>query len=172
MVPPDTQNLRHTSALDIVRHLRHVLAGGRAAPSTADLVFNGVVDVPKVNLEDDAVQEWYRKTAGMHTVQKWCENYHKHPYGWGALIMIHGTDEVCFRLRTKVENYAVYSALFLSASIVLLMSPSEGTVPFHSSTDTTSRWTNCVANIAMSLLFVRTKRTLHSSHNTAPTATC
>lgn len=56
---------------------------------------------------------------------RWLENYHKHPYGWGALIMIHGTDEVCFRLRTKVENYAVYSALFLSASIVLLMSPSE-----------------------------------------------
>merc|ERR1711988_857915 len=40
-------------------------------------------------------------------------------------MMIHGTDEVCFRLRTKVENYAVYSALFLSASIVLVMAPSD-----------------------------------------------
>jgi hypothetical protein len=34
--------------------------------------------------------------------------------------MIHGVDEVSARLRSKVENYAVYSAVLLSASVVLL----------------------------------------------------
>ena len=46
--------------------------------------------------------------------------HQKHPYAWGALIMIHGVDEVSARLRSKVENYAVYSAVLLSASVVLL----------------------------------------------------
>ena len=73
-----------------------------------------------VDLEDEAFSSWYRKTAGMHTVRTWCENYQKHPYAWGALIMIHGVDEVSARLRSKVENYAVYSAVLLSASVVLL----------------------------------------------------
>ena len=38
--------------------------------------------------------EWWRKTNGLHTVQKWCTNYKKHPAGWGALLMIHGVPEV------------------------------------------------------------------------------
>jgi hypothetical protein len=42
---------------------------------------------------------------------------------WGALLLIQGVDEVSHRLRTKVENYAVYSALCLSASIVVLVQP-------------------------------------------------
>ena len=32
-----------------------------------------------VDLEDEAFSSWYRKTAGMHTVRTWCENYQKHP---------------------------------------------------------------------------------------------
>jgi hypothetical protein len=28
-----------------------------------------------VDLEDEAFSSWYRKTAGMHTVRTWCENY-------------------------------------------------------------------------------------------------
>lgn len=97
----------------------------RNGRSLLELLFGTVADLPATNLEDDSTQDWYRKTAGMHTVQKWLENYQKHPYGWGALMMIHGTDEVCFRLRTKVENYAVYAALFLSASLVLILAPQE-----------------------------------------------
>ncbi|GMI03954.1 hypothetical protein TrVE_jg9474 [Triparma verrucosa] len=77
----------------------------------------------QVNLEDDAFADWYRKTAGMHTVETWLSNYKRHPYAWGALIMIHGVDEVSARLRSKVENYAVYSAVLLSASIVMLIMP-------------------------------------------------
>jgi len=71
-------------------------------------------------MEDESFSSWYRKTAGMHTIKAWCEKYNKHPYAWGALIMIHGVDEVSARLRSKVENYAVYSAVLLSASVVLL----------------------------------------------------
>jgi hypothetical protein len=41
----------------------------------------------------------------------WCKKYKKHPYAWGALLMIHGTNEVSGRLRARVENYAVYSRL-------------------------------------------------------------
>lgn len=59
----------------------------------------------------------------MHTVETWLSNYKRHPYAWGALIMIHGVDEVSARLRSKVENYAVYSAVLLSASIVMLIMP-------------------------------------------------
>mmetsp|Transcript_4006 Transcript_4006/g.7582 ORF Transcript_4006/g.7582 Transcript_4006/m.7582 type:complete len:455 (+) Transcript_4006:195-1559(+) len=77
----------------------------------------------QVNLEDDAFADWYRKTAGMHTVETWLSNYKRHPYAWGALIMIHGVDEVSARLRSKVENYAVYSAVLLSASVVMLIMP-------------------------------------------------
>lgn len=79
--------------------------------------------LPSVNLVDDAFADWYRKTSGMHTVETWLDNYQKHPYAWGALIMIHGVDEVSARLRSKVENYAVYSAVLLSASVVLLVMP-------------------------------------------------
>lgn len=83
VVPPDLKNLRDTSRRDIVSHLRAVLpllqeqssasGSGEAGPGSAhvaDLVFGKVDNIPKTNLEDDALQEWFRKTAGMHTVQK------------------------------------------------------------------------------------------------------
>jgi len=66
----------------------------------------------------------YKQTSGMHTVQQWLTGYDKHPYAWGALIAIHGVEEISFRLRSKVANYAVYSAVLLTASIMLLLTPS------------------------------------------------
>ena len=42
-------------------------------------------------------------------------NYKKHPSCWAALLMMHGVPEVSGRLRAKVENYAIYSALFYRA---------------------------------------------------------
>ncbi|CAD7942552.1 unnamed protein product [Amoebophrya sp. A25] len=124
----DFHGFRKQNAKEVIRTLRKTLeaadqpniASGR---SLIDMLFGSPHGIPQTNLEDDSLQDWYRKTAGLHTVQKWLENYQKHPYGWGALMMIHGTDEVCFRLRTKVENYAVYAALFVSASIVLMLQP-------------------------------------------------
>merc|ERR1712216_945031 len=71
----------------------------------------------------EQVKEWWKRTSGMQTVSKWVCNYKKHPAGWAALLMIHGVPEVTGRLRSKVENYAVYSALFLSVSIGLLADP-------------------------------------------------
>jgi len=56
-------------------------------------------------------------------VEKWATNYKKHPAGWGALLMIQGVPEVSGRLRSKVESYAIYSALFLSVSIGVMFSP-------------------------------------------------
>merc|ERR1719229_316835 len=71
---------------------------------------------------EDWLSAW-RRADGMHTVEKWCSNYLKHPAGWGALLMIHGISEFTGRLRSKVENYAIYSALFLSMSVALLAAP-------------------------------------------------
>ncbi|GMI03956.1 hypothetical protein TrVE_jg9475 [Triparma verrucosa] len=86
----------------------------------SDLMFGHFSSyLPLVDMEDESFTSWYRKTAGMHTVETWLSNYKRHPYAWGALIMIHGVDEVSARLRSKVENYAVYSAVLLSASVVL-----------------------------------------------------
>jgi len=50
-------------------------------------------------------------------------NHKKHPAGWAVLLMIHGIPEVTGRLRSKVENYAIYAALFLSFTVPLLISP-------------------------------------------------
>lgn len=86
----------------------------------SDLMFGYTSSyLPLVDMEDESFTSWYRKTAGMHTVETWLSNYKRHPYAWGALIMIHGVNEVSARLRSKVENYAVYSAVLLSASVVL-----------------------------------------------------
>lgn len=74
-------------------------------------------------MQDDSVLEWWKKCSGLHTVEKWVLNYRKHPAGWAALLMIHGIPEVTGRLRSKVENYAIYSALFLSFSIPTCMAP-------------------------------------------------
>merc|ERR1711920_381141 len=71
---------------------------------------------------DDMLDAW-RRSNGLHTVEKWCTNYLKHPAGWGALLMIHGIPEVTGRLRSKVENYAIYSALFLSVSMSWMADP-------------------------------------------------
>lgn len=97
--------------------------GAGSASKLSELVFGSIGDVARLCVEEDNFRDWYRKCAGMHTVQKWCENYHKHPYGWGAMIMIMGSEPVCDRLRIKVENYAVYSALFLSASVPMMTAP-------------------------------------------------
>ena len=59
----------------------------------------------------EELEQW-RRCSGLHTVQEWVLNYKKHPAGWAALLMIHGIPEVTGRLRSKVENYAIYSALF------------------------------------------------------------
>jgi len=66
------------------------------------------------------VMHWWKRASGLQTVAKWVSNYHKHPAGWGALLMVQGIPEVTGRLRSKVENYAIYSALFLSMSFGLL----------------------------------------------------
>jgi len=72
--------------------------------------------------EEDADQllNMWTKCSGLHTVSKWVTNYRKHPAGWGALLMIHGIPEVSARLRSKVDNYAIYAALFLSMSMTLV----------------------------------------------------
>jgi len=44
------------------------------------------------------------------------------------LLLIHGVPEITKRLRAKVENYAIYSALFLSATMVLLTDPPDSMV--------------------------------------------
>jgi hypothetical protein len=75
----------------------------------------------QADLEDEAMQKIFKKTSGMQSVIGWLENYPSHPYCWGTLCMIHGTDEVSYRLRSKVENYAVYSAVLLSASIPVVL---------------------------------------------------
>jgi hypothetical protein len=74
-------------------------------------------------IEDDSILSWWKMTSGLHTVEKWVKNYQKHPAGWAALLTIHGIPEVTARLRSKVENYAMYSALFLSATIPVVMAP-------------------------------------------------
>eukprot|EP00931_Biecheleriopsis_adriatica_P104670 TRINITY_DN79312_c0_g1_i1.p1 TRINITY_DN79312_c0_g1~~TRINITY_DN79312_c0_g1_i1.p1 ORF type:complete len:445 (-),score=61.90 TRINITY_DN79312_c0_g1_i1:86-1360(-) len=73
--------------------------------------------------EDDAHLEHWKRSSGMHTVIDWIANYENHPAGWGALLMIHGIPEITGRLRNKVDNFAIYSALFLSMSIACLVGP-------------------------------------------------
>lgn len=70
-----------------------------------------------------SMRDWWKKTTGLETVQSWVRNYHQHPAGWGALLLIHGVPEVTGRLRSKVENFAIYSALFLATAITALMAP-------------------------------------------------
>lgn len=75
--------------------------------------------------DDEILLAYWRKTSGLHTVSEWCQNYHDHPGAFGALLMIHGVPEVSNRLRAKVDNCAIYSALFLSASLSVIFSPPE-----------------------------------------------
>jgi len=94
---PDPEVLEHERSIEVV----HKPKGDETSP-------------------EDVLDNWIR-SSGMHTVSKWVKNYRKHPAGWGALLMIHGIPEVTARLRSKVDNYAIYSALFLSMSISLLV---------------------------------------------------
>jgi hypothetical protein len=66
---------------------------------------------------DSSIADWWKRCSGLHTVEEWVLNYRKHPAGWAALLAIQGIPEVTNRLRSKVENYAIYSALFLSFSV-------------------------------------------------------
>eukprot|EP00966_Prymnesium_polylepis_P060277 1398716-Prymnesium_polylepis.2 len=77
----------------------------------------------KDSLHDEL--DLWRRCSGLHTIEGWVLNYQKHPAGWAALLMIHGVSEVTGRLRSKVENYAIYSALFLSFSVPAVMTPPE-----------------------------------------------
>eukprot|EP00929_Paragymnodinium_shiwhaense_P083996 TRINITY_DN44899_c0_g1_i1.p1 TRINITY_DN44899_c0_g1~~TRINITY_DN44899_c0_g1_i1.p1 ORF type:complete len:217 (-),score=25.84 TRINITY_DN44899_c0_g1_i1:553-1203(-) len=77
---------------------------------------------------DEKVLAWWSRTSGLHTVEQWCHDYNDHPAGWGALLMIHGIPEITGRLRSKVESYAIYSALFLSGALASAVSPPSGVV--------------------------------------------
>lgn len=67
--------------------------------------------------------DMWTRCSGLHTVDTWVKNYRKHPGAWGALLMIQGVPEVTGRLRQKVQNYAIFSALFLAGSIKSLSGP-------------------------------------------------
>lgn len=127
-------------ALDARQDAPVLLVGGRAGRvAMAEAEDVTLMDPPKLapspaekveaavkwsdNFTDDQVLEWWKRTSGLHTVEKWVSNYKKHPAGWGALLMIHGIPEVTGRLRSKVENYSIYSALFLSVSMALFADP-------------------------------------------------
>eukprot|EP00413_Alexandrium_margalefii_P027866 CAMPEP_0204570348 /NCGR_PEP_ID=MMETSP0661-20131031/38266_1 /ASSEMBLY_ACC=CAM_ASM_000606 /TAXON_ID=109239 /ORGANISM="Alexandrium margalefi, Strain AMGDE01CS-322" /LENGTH=465 /DNA_ID=CAMNT_0051578527 /DNA_START=48 /DNA_END=1443 /DNA_ORIENTATION=+ len=73
----------------------------------------------EASISERVLDTWVR-SSGLHTVSKWVTNYRKHPAGWGALLAILGIPEVTARLRSKVDNYSIYSALFLSMSITLV----------------------------------------------------
>eukprot|EP00927_Polykrikos_kofoidii_P064444 TRINITY_DN5964_c0_g1_i1.p1 TRINITY_DN5964_c0_g1~~TRINITY_DN5964_c0_g1_i1.p1 ORF type:complete len:453 (+),score=60.35 TRINITY_DN5964_c0_g1_i1:43-1359(+) len=88
----------------------------------------------------DSKLDVWRRSSGLHTVHKWVSNYRKHPAGWGALLMIHGIPEVTGRLRSKVENYAIYSALFLSVSMGLLTAPPDFTIEPCTESGSVSWW--------------------------------
>lgn len=92
---------------------------------------SGDKDMVSKNELDEASLKYWAKTSGMHTVQTWCENYNEHPAGWGALLMIHGVDNVAGRLRSKVENCGLYAGLFLAGSVGGILAPPQSTVNCH-----------------------------------------
>jgi len=73
----------------------------------------------------DRLLETWRKCSGIQNVEAWAKNYGAHPGGWGALLLIHGIPEVTARLRSKVDNFAIYSALFLSVTIPVMFENSK-----------------------------------------------
>eukprot|EP00441_Pelagodinium_beii_P037560 CAMPEP_0197629710 /NCGR_PEP_ID=MMETSP1338-20131121/7452_1 /TAXON_ID=43686 ORGANISM="Pelagodinium beii, Strain RCC1491" /NCGR_SAMPLE_ID=MMETSP1338 /ASSEMBLY_ACC=CAM_ASM_000754 /LENGTH=504 /DNA_ID=CAMNT_0043200793 /DNA_START=83 /DNA_END=1593 /DNA_ORIENTATION=- len=75
--------------------------------------------------QDDSHLALWRQCSGLHTVRRWVTNYRGHDAGWGALLMIHGVEKTTARLVRKVENYCIYSALFLSMSLMAVCNPSE-----------------------------------------------
>jgi hypothetical protein len=75
---------------------------------------------------EEAVLDWWKRTNGLHTQESWVTNYRSHPGPWAGLLSIHGVPEVVARLRSKVENYAVYSVFILSGSIGITAKPPSG----------------------------------------------
>lgn len=92
------------------------------AASAVDFDAHVSARMQNVGYDEEVLSIW-RRCSGMHTVAKWVKNYRRHPAGWAALLLIHGIPEITARLRSKVDNYAIYSALFLSMSMPLLMDP-------------------------------------------------
>lgn len=92
-------------------------AGLGAARSTLENLAAYYRDIEQGEVDEEKLVELWQKTSGLHTVEEWVTHVDRHPSGWGALLMIHGIPEVTGRLRTKVQNYAIYSALFLSCMI-------------------------------------------------------
>jgi hypothetical protein len=98
--------------------------GGEAEPDHSRLFDSSTLDaVVEMDHKIQATRDWWKKSSGLHSVQTFLKNYPKHPAGWGALLMIHGIPEVTGRLRSKVENFAIYSALFLASAIAALIAP-------------------------------------------------
>ena len=83
-------------------------------------VENVELEPEEIDEKEDKLAAWLQ-CSGLHTVGKWVLNYRKHPSCWAALLMLHGVPEVSGRLRAKVENYAIYSALFLSCTIAAVI---------------------------------------------------
>ena len=44
---------------------------------------------------DAAVLEWWKRTNGLHTQEKWVTNYRQHPGPWAGLLTIHGVRGGC-----------------------------------------------------------------------------
>jgi len=80
-----------------------------------------VDEVQEMAETNERLISMWRQCSGLGTVSDWVRNYRKHPGCWAALTMIHGAAEVTGRLRSKVDNCAIYSALFLSFSIPMAM---------------------------------------------------
>ena len=125
-----TRSLRSASSLrdgaDSAPSVDRATDSGEDAAATPPIGSEPAEDEPPEDLDEleDKLSAWLQ-CSGLHTVDKWVLNYRKHPSCWAALLMMHGVPEVSGRLRAKVENYAIYSALFLSCTIQAAMNPPE-----------------------------------------------
>ena len=125
-----TRSLRSASSLrdgaDSAPSVDRATDSGEDAAATPPTGSEPAEDEPPEDLDEleDKLTAWLQ-CSGLHTVDKWVLNYRKHPSCWAALLMMHGVPEVSGRLRAKVENYAIYSALFLSCTIQAAMNPPE-----------------------------------------------
>lgn len=81
-----------------------------------------VKEMQDIRQHDINLHAW-KECSGLHTVEDWVANYNNHPSPWPALLMIHGVPETTKRLRNKVENYAIYSALLMCVSIEMVLQP-------------------------------------------------
>lgn len=123
-----SRSVRSASSLgdgaDSARSVDRATDSGEDAPAISPAGSKPANDQPPEDLDEleDKLSAWLQ-CSGLHTVDKWVLNYRKHPSCWAALLMMHGVPEVSGRLRAKVENYAIYSALFLSCTIQAVMNP-------------------------------------------------